>query len=128
MERIDSLPISSNTIESFEWTTLQGESKYAASVFLIYPTYSNNAYCYEVLITPKKKGLYIFGMNSTFDRASPLEKLEGPCSKNSVRAYMKLETDMNVNFEFLKQSPDPIYINLDRQRFDEFAGFCFYVR
>jgi len=67
-------------------------------------------------------------VNSTFDRASPLKELEGPCSKNSVEAYMKLETDMNVNFEFLKQSPDPSQANIDRKRFDEFAGFCFYVR
>ncbi len=128
IERIDSLPITSNTIIAFDWITLQGESKYLSSVFLIYPTYTDHVYHYEVLITAKQKGLYIFGMNSTFSRISPLEELEGPCSKNTVHVYMKLENDQNVNFEFLKQSSDPVYVNLDRKRFDEFAGFCFYVR
>ena len=128
IERIDSLPVTSNTKIAFDWISLLGEFEYISDVFLIFPTYVDHTYHYEVLIRPLQKGLYIFGMNSTFSRTSPLEELEGPCSNNTVRVYMKLENDTNVNFEFLKYSPDPIYVNLDRQRFDEFAGFCFYVR
>ncbi len=128
MVKIDSFPATANSQATFDWITLQGESQYVGDVFLVLPTFTDNAYHYEVLIIPKQKGLYVFGVNSTFDRASPLKELEGPCSKNSVEAYMKLETDMNVNFEFLKHSPDPSQANIDRKRFDEFAGFCFYVR
>ena len=128
IERIDTSPVKSNTKIAFDWITQQGESQYFSDVFLIFPTYSDHTYFYEVLIIPKQKGLYIFGMNSDFSRASPLKKLDGPCSRNSVEVYMKLENETNVNFEFLKHSPDPIYVNLDRKRFDEFAGFCFYVR
>jgi hypothetical protein len=128
MVKIDSLPTTAQSNVTFDWITLQGESKYVNDVFLAFPTYSDHVYHYEVLIAPKQKGLYVFGMNSDFHRASPLEKLEGPCSKNEVEVYMKLEDDSNVNFEFLKQSPDVSQANTDRQRFDEYAGFCFYVR
>lgn len=128
MVKIDSLPTTAYSQETFNWITLQGESKYVGDVFLVLPTYSDQAYHYEVLIVPKQKGLYVYGMNSDFSRASPLEKLDGPCSKNAVQAYMKLENETNVNFDFLKQSPDPAQANIDRQRFDEFAGFCFYVK
>ena len=128
MVKIDSLPATANSKETFNWITLQGESQYVGDVFLVLPTFSDNGYHYEVFITAKQKGLYVFGMNSTFSRASPLDGLEGPCSKNSVEPTMKLEDDSNVNFEFLKQSPDPSQANIDRKRFDEFAGFCFYVR
>lgn len=126
--KIDSLPAISNTIETFNWKTLNGESKYIADAYLIFPKYSNHTYQYEAIFTPKQKGLFVFGMNSTFSNRTPLLKVEGPCSKYPVEVYMKLENDTNTNFEFLKQSPDMSQSNLDRQRFDEFAGFCFYVR
>jgi hypothetical protein len=128
MVKIDSFPATAHSQVTFDWITLQGESQYVGDVFLVLPTFSDNAYNYEVLIIPKQKGLYVFGMNSDFSRASPLKELEGPCSKNSVEPTMKLKDDTNVNFEFLKQSPDPSQANIDRKRFDEFAGFCFYVR
>lgn len=128
MVKIDSFPTTAYSQETFDWITLQGESQYIGDVFLVFPAFSNNTYNYEVLIIPRQKGLYAFGMNSDFNRTNPLKELEGPCSKNAVEAYMKLENDTNVNYEFLKQSPDPIQANIDRKRFDEFAGFCFYVR
>jgi len=128
MVKIDSFPTTAYSQVTFDWITLQGVTKYVGDVFLVLPTFSDNAYHYEVLILPKQKGLYVFGMNSDFSRTSPLKELEGPCSNNTVHVYMKLENDTNVNFEFLKQSPDPSQANTDRQRFDEFAGFCFYVR
>jgi hypothetical protein len=128
MVKIDSLPATAESSEYFDWTTVQGESQYVGDVFLVLPLFSDNAYDYEVVVTAKKKGLYVFGMNSDFSRAIPLKQLDGPCSGNRVEAYMKLVDDENVNFEFLKQSPDPSQANLDRKRFDEFAGFCFYVR
>lgn len=126
--KIDSLPITAKSKDTFEWITLIGESKYIGDVFLVSPTYTNNTYKYEVLITPQKRGLYVFGMNSDFSRVSPLERLDGPCSKNPVEVYLELVNNTNVNFEFLKHSPDPSQANTDRQRFDEYAGFCFYVQ
>ncbi len=126
--RIDTLPTGTDSKGTFDWTTLQGQSKYLGNVFLVKPNYSNHVYHYEILITPKRKGLFVFGMNSDFGNTSPLEKLDGPCSKEPVAVFMKLENDTNTNFEFLKLSPEPVYQNLNRQRFDEFAGFCFFVR
>ncbi len=126
--KIDSFPATANSQATFDWITLQGESQYVGDIFLVLPTFTDNTYHYEVLITPKQKGLYVFGMNSDFSRVSPLKELKGPCSKNSVEPTMKLEDNTNVNFEFLKHSPDPSQANIDRKRFDEFAGFCFYVR
>jgi len=128
MVKIDSFPATANSQATFDWITLHGESQYVGDVFLVLPTFTDNTYQYEVLITPKEEGLFVFGMNSDFSRASPLKELKGPCSKNSVEPTMKLEDNTNVNFEFLKHSPDPSQANIDRKRFDEFAGFCFYVR
>lgn len=126
--RIDTLPTGTDSKGTFDWTTLQGESQYFGNVFIVHLSYSDHTYHYEVLITPKRKGLFIFGMNSDFGNTSPLEKLDGPCSKEPVEVFMKLENDTNTNFEFLQLSPEPVYKNLNRQRFDEFAGFCFFVR
>ena len=126
--KIDSLPITADPADNFDWITEQGESQLKTDIFLVIPQYKNNVYQYEVAIIPRHKGLFVFGMNSVADRASPLENLTGPCSKKPVHVYMKLENDSNVNFEFLKLSPDPSQANTDRQRFDEYAGFCFFVR
>jgi len=126
--RVDSMPTVADTKLYFNWIDAEGESTYFGGVYIISPKYHDNTYQYEALIIPKQKGLYVFGMNSDFSRASPLAKLDGPCSKRPVYVYMKLENLMDVNFEFLQYSPEPVYINLDRKRFDEFAGFCFYVR
>lgn len=127
MVKIDSSPATANSITSFDWITVTGESKYESGVFLVMPTYTDHAYHYEVKIIPKQKGMFVFGMNSDFSRNSPLEKLTGPCYKGDVEAYMKLTNDPDVNFEFLKHSPDLSQANTDRKRFDEYAGFCFYV-
>lgn len=126
--KIDTLPIGTDSDETFNWTTIQGESISDGQVFRVLPIYSNHAYHYEVLITPKRKGLFEFGMNSIADRADKLARLDGPCSKQPMQVYLKLENDTNTNFEFLKFSPEPVYVNLDRKRFDDFAGFCFFVK
>ncbi len=128
IEKIDTVPIATNSTETFDWNTTEGESKSAGGAFLVVPIYSNHTYHYEVLITPKRKGLFVFGMNSDANRARPLEKLDGPCSNKPMQVYLKLENDPNTNFEFLKFSPEPVYVNLDRKRFDDFAGFCFFVK
>ncbi len=128
IDKIDTLPVGLGTIEYFDWTTTIGESKYDGGVFFVVPLYENHTYHYEVLITPKQKGLFLFAMGSISSRLHPLEKPEGPCSKYTVQVYPKLENETNVNFEFLQNSPEPLYANLDRKRFDEFAGFCFYVK
>lgn len=128
IDKIDTLPVGLGTIDYFDWTTTAGESKYDGGVFFVLPSYADHTYRYEVLITPKRKGLFVFDMNSIFTRLFPLEKPEGPCSKYTVQVYPKLENETNVNFEFLQNSPEPLYANLDRKRFDEFAGFCFYVK
>jgi hypothetical protein len=113
----------------FDWVTLKGQSIYSSTgEYTVNPEYQNNKYSYEVLVVPKKKGLYSFGMNSVFFRASRLQQLEGPCSENEVEIYTKLINDTNVNFEFLKNSPDPSQASIDWQRFEDFAGFCFYVK
>jgi len=126
--KVDSLPTTADSKGTFDWTTLEGESKYLGGVFLVTPYYSNHVYHYEVLISPKTKGLFVFGMNSDFLQLSPLEKLDGPCSKEPVEVFMKLENIANTNFEFLKLSPDPSQANTSKQRFEEYAGFCFFVR
>jgi hypothetical protein len=126
--QIDILPTGTDSKGTFDWITLKGESEYNNGVYLVLPSYLNNTYQYEVHIIPKQKGLFNFGMNSDNYRANPLAKLSGPCSKLPVSAYMKLINDTNVNFEFLMQSPEPIYQRLNQKRFDEYAGFCFYVR
>lgn len=126
--KIDSLPIGLSAIEYFDWTTIVGESKYEYDVYFVVPSYDNHTYHYEALITPNRKGLFVFGMSSDFSRAIPLEKPEGPCSRYTVQVYPKLKNETNVNFEFLQNSPDSIQSSIDRKRFDEFAGFCFYVK
>jgi len=129
IEKIDTTPVTAHSKVDFDWITLTGESIYTSiGAYTVNPLYENRIYRYEVLILAKKKGLYVFGMNSVFFRASPLEQLKGPCSKNQVEVYCKLINDMNTNFEFLKNSLDPVYQRLDRQRFDDFAGFSFYVK
>lgn len=128
IEKIDTLPITANAPTIFNWTTLQGESISNGEVFRVLPIYSDHAYHYEVIITPKRKGLFLFGMNSIADRADKLEKLDGPCSNRPMNVYPRLENDTNSNFEFLKLSPESVYVNLDRERFDNFAGFCFFVK
>lgn len=124
--RIDTLPLGFDDEVTFDWTVLVGDT--VGNVFFVMPSYDDHAYHYEVLITPKRKGLYVFGMNSDFSRLTPLEKPDGPCKRRPVAVYPKLVNETNVNFEFLQNSPEPIMANLDRKRFDEFAGFCFYVK
>lgn len=129
MARIDTFPTGTDSKGTFDWITLKGQSIYSSiGAYTVNPDYKSNKYEYEVLIITKIKGLFAFGMNSVFFRASPLKQLEGPCSKNEVEVYAKLINDTNVNYEFLKNSPDPSQANMDRQRFDDFAGFCFYVK
>jgi hypothetical protein len=127
--QINLSPVGTDSKSTFDWVTIEGKSEYFNNCFIVKPTYLNNLYQYEVLIIPKQKGLFNFGMNSIANnRINPLAKLDGPCSKRPVVAYMKLVNDTNVNFEFLKQSPDLVQSKIDRKRFDEYAGFCFYVR
>lgn len=128
IEKIDTLPIGIDSDERFDWATVKGESISNGESFRVLPTYADHTYHYEVIITPKRKGLFIFGMNSIASRGNELQKLDGPCSERPVNVYPRLENDTNTNFEFLKFSPDPAYVNLDRERFDNFAGFCFFVK
>lgn len=124
--RIDTLPLGFDDEVAFDWTVTVGDT--VGNVFFVMPLYDDHAYHYDVLITPKRKGLYVFGMHSDFSRLTPLEKPEGPCKRRPVRVYPKLVNETNVNFEFLQNSPDSIIANIDRKSFDEFAGFCFYVK
>ena len=96
MARLDTLPIGTDSKETFNWTTVEGESKYSGGLFVVSPNYSNNTYQYEILITPKKKGLFEFGMSSSFDRYFPLAKLDGPCTKHPVAVYPKLENEKRL--------------------------------
>lgn len=126
--RVDSFSQVINAKTNFEWTTIEGESEYNEGAFSITPIYYNHVYHFDVMIMPKRKGLFVFSMNSIADRHFPLEKLDGPCSKNTVHVFMKLINDSNTNFDFLKLSSEPAYENLSLQRFEEFGGFCFFVR
>lgn len=81
MVKIDSLPTISGI---FNWTTIEGESISNGEIFRVLPLYSDHTYHYKVIITPKRKGLFVFGMNSTADRADKLEELDGPCSNRPV--------------------------------------------
>jgi hypothetical protein len=128
MVKLDTLEGVSVTGRDFDWITLRGSSQFASDLNFIIPEYADHTYHYEVLIIPKQQGLFVFGMNSIASRLQPLEKLNGPCSRNSVAVFMKLQGDEDVNFEFLKASLDPVQVKTDRQRFDDYAGFCFYVR
>ena len=128
MSRVDSTVDYPNSNAYGYWIPVEGESKYVDGVYFVLPEYKDRKYQYEILYTPKTKGLFEFGMNSDYFRLSPLAKLEGPCSSRPVDVFMKLTNDTNVNYEFLKTSPNTIYQNIDRKRFDEYAGFCFYVR
>ncbi len=90
------------------------------------PWYGNNQILYEYL---QKNSKLLIDVNHIEERGDgECPEIEGPCSKRPVAAYVKLENDTNVNFEFLKQSPDLSQANTTRKRFDEYAGFCFYVR
>ena len=126
--KIDTLPTGVDSDETFNWVTKEGQFMSDGEVFRVIPTYSDHDYHFEVVITPKRKGLFVFGMNSTADRANKLKEVEGPCSRKPMKVYLKLENDVNSNFEFLKLSPEPAEANTDRKRFDDFAGFCFFVK
>jgi hypothetical protein len=77
---------------------------------------------------PKKKGLFVFGMQSSAWRLNPLKKLDGPCSGNVVYVYARVENETDTNYEFLQFSPDSYYLKESKQEFDDAAGFCFFVR
>lgn len=126
--KIDSMSTTSESARDFYWVVNKGLTQYVSGAFLVLPEYSNHVYEYEAKVIPKAKGLYVFGMNSDYSGGIPLEKVNGPCSNRAVEIFVKLEDDSNSNFEFLKLSPDPIQNNIDKKRFQEFAGFCFFVR
>ena len=113
----------------FNWAALNGFIENSGEFYYVYPEYSNNRYIFELRAITKARGLYAFGINSIFGNTSPLEKLDnGPCSRRPVGVYTKLTDETNNNFEFMKNSPDPSQSQLDYTRFQEFAGFCFYVK
>ena len=126
--RIDTLPVITASKNHFDWITTIGESHYNGDVFTVNPVYSEGGYYYEILMIARQKGLFEFGMNSVFSNRFPLKKLNGPCSENSVKIYVKLVNDNNNNYEFLQLSPEPVYQNLSRERFESYAGFCVFVR
>jgi hypothetical protein len=127
--RLDSIPVSSVTESDFDWITIKGNSTFASNDYLVTPSYSNHEYQYEVRIIPKKKGLFEFSINSiAHDRINPLAKPNGRCSKGTFHVVMKLQNNIDVNYEFLQESTSSVYKKLDRKRFDEYAGICFYVR
>jgi hypothetical protein len=130
IEKIDSLPLDVFATSNFIWTPLQGAIEYDYGAYLMGPAYRDGIYYYEVEIIVKKKGLFALGMNSTAWHRKPLAKVEGPCSDLPMYVYPRLiNVDAkDTNFEFLQHSPEPTYVNMNRQRFDDAAGFCFYVK
>ena len=126
--KIDTTPIGTDSKGTFDWTTTQGESTYVSGVFLLYPEFKNNTYSYEVLISPKRKGFFKFGMQSDAWRLNLLKKLDGPCSGNVVYVYARVENETDTNYEFLQFSPDPYYLKVSKQDFEDAASCCFFVR
>lgn len=127
--KIDTVPTGTETNVYFDWKNVKGTTNYVGGTHLIFPVFEGNSYHYEAIIKPREKGLFVFGMNSSKSRLNPLKDVTGgPCSRNSVFLFMKLTNTEDPNFEFLKQSPDQVQANIGRKRFDEFAGFCFYVK
>jgi hypothetical protein len=126
--KIDTTPIGTDSKGTFNWEIIEGDATYVGGVFLMFPVYKNNTYSYEVLIKPKKKGLFVFGLQSDAWRLNPLKKLDGPCSGNVVYVYARVTNVTDTNYEFLQFSPDSYYLKESRQEFDDAAGFCFFVR
>jgi hypothetical protein len=126
--RLDSLPLSTATANSFNWFTITGESLYANDEYLISPTLINHEYIYEAKIVPKKKGLFLFSIFSFSNNRIPLSKPNGPCKKGVFHVAMKFQNNVDANFHFLQESLEPAYQKTTRKVFDENAGFCFYVR
>jgi hypothetical protein len=127
--RLDSVPVSPVTETDFDWITLKGQSIFDTDLYTVHPENTNQEYQYEVFIIPKKKGLFEFSMNSIASyRINPLATPIGRCSKGDYNVVMELQDSVDVNFEFLQESSSSTYMKLDRKRFDEFAGCCFYVR
>lgn len=97
-------------------------------MYSVFPDYKDGRYRYEVKFSPKAKGLFSFCLASVFNSRFPLARISGPCSHNGVAVYSKLSGVDNPRYEYMKNSPAPGRANISRSRFDEFAGFCFYVR
>jgi hypothetical protein len=126
--RIDSLPISAATKDYFDFFVVKGEATYASGSYYIRPEYTDGFYEFEAFYVAKRAGLFGNSTISNYDRHRPLKKLEGPCCKDVVYILPEYVSIHSDNYDFMKFSPSDAQANVDRQRFEEAAGFCFFVR
>lgn len=112
----------------FDFEALIGEVSYINGSQFIKTSYKNHIYTFEAILIAKRKGLFVNSLISESTRHYPLKKLEGPCSKNVVYVYPKLALGIDNNYDFVKFSPSEPQANVDQQRFEEAAGFCFFVQ
>ena len=74
--------------------------------WLVDYAYDDNRYNFEIIITPKKIGLYEFGAYSLLiDEIN--YKIDPDCSKEDFKIWYNTNNRINNNYDLLEKSPDP---------------------
>lgn len=88
--------------------------------------YSENVYRYKAAFIPDKAGLYALGYGTHL-----LEDEVDITKCRTEYIYLTYNTNNRTadnNYEFLKNAKDEHYASLPKKKFDDYGGFCFYVK